>query len=481
MKDLTIKDAFVFGEWYNIYWFQACYFDGITKELEDRLGYGLSQMVNEQEGNTQRMYFSRSEWDNMGKKYLKAVIRDPAILMKVLDQTRAAADDLIDFSRKLKKVVADKLKADELIDWLEQYHAKHHLVWSLGMVPNVLELQSSHLTDYLKNLSEIKKLNGKDAIDSFQTLMTPSELSMAQKEEREMLELSSKKVFKKDLEKHWKKYSWLQYGWTGPSMEFNYFKDIHNKLVKEGNAKEKLNNFLAQDKALINNKVLKIKKIGLSKNEANLFRLLEEILFIKAHRMDSLYMSYEAVEGIIKNISKNYFLSMKQIHIHYLDWLIDSLKKNLFDVDSINKLSKFSVRYYDGDREYILTGEDAKKISDKIKKQLPKINFGSELRGECAFPGVVKGRAVIVNIASEMDKFKEGDILVSYSTDPSLLSIMKKATAFVTSMGGLTCHAAIVAREIGTPCVVGTKIATEFIKDGDIIEVDATRGIVKKL
>ena len=58
---------------------------------------------------------------------------------------------------------------------------------------------------------------------------------------------------------------------------------------------------------------------------------------------------------------------------------------------------------------------------------------------------------------------------------------MKKAAAIVTDDGGLTCHAAIVARELKTPCVVGTKIATKVLKDGDMVEVDANKGIVKKI
>ncbi|PIY96842.1 MAG: hypothetical protein COY66_02870, partial [Candidatus Kerfeldbacteria bacterium CG_4_10_14_0_8_um_filter_42_10] len=66
-------------------------------------------------------------------------------------------------------------------------------------------------------------------------------------------------------------------------------------------------------------------------------------------------------------------------------------------------------------------------------------------------------------------------------TNPSLVPAMKKAAAIVTDTGGLTCHAAIVARELNTPCVIGTNIATRVLKDGDLVEVDATRGVVTKI
>ena len=80
-----------------------------------------------------------------------------------------------------------------------------------------------------------------------------------------------------------------------------------------------------------------------------------------------------------------------------------------------------------------------------------------------------------------MHKMKDGDILVSISTQPDLLPAMKKAAAFITDQGGVTSHAAIVAREMKTPCVIATKIATKVLKDGDIVEVDADKGIVRKI
>ncbi len=74
---------------------------------------------------------------------------------------------------------------------------------------------------------------------------------------------------------------------------------------------------------------------------------------------------------------------------------------------------------------------------------------------------------------------QKGDILVSIATDPDIVPAMKKAAAIVTEQGGVTSHAAIVSRELGTPCVIGTKIATKVFKDGDLVEVDAVKGIVK--
>ena len=80
-----------------------------------------------------------------------------------------------------------------------------------------------------------------------------------------------------------------------------------------------------------------------------------------------------------------------------------------------------------------------------------------------------------------MPKMKQGDVLVSPATNPNLVPAMKKAAAIITEDGGITCHAAIVARELQTPCVVGCKNAIAILKDGDRVEVDANKGIVKKI
>ena len=80
-----------------------------------------------------------------------------------------------------------------------------------------------------------------------------------------------------------------------------------------------------------------------------------------------------------------------------------------------------------------------------------------------------------------MSKMKPGDILVSKATNPNVVPAMKIAGAIITDEGGITCHAAIISRELKIPCVIGTKIATQVLKDGDKVEVDANNGIIKKL
>lgn len=103
------------------------------------------------------------------------------------------------------------------------------------------------------------------------------------------------------------------------------------------------------------------------------------------------------------------------------------------------------------------------------------------LTGIVGQPGTARGRVVVVRHYKDVFRVRDGDILVANTTHPNYLLGMKKAGAFVTDEGGIACHAAIVAREMKKPCIVGTKVATKMLKEGDMIEVDAEKGIVLKI
>ncbi|MDD5416597.1 MAG: phosphoenolpyruvate synthase [Candidatus Aenigmarchaeota archaeon] len=100
------------------------------------------------------------------------------------------------------------------------------------------------------------------------------------------------------------------------------------------------------------------------------------------------------------------------------------------------------------------------------------------LIGLGASPGIGVGTVKIVKDISELGKVGKGDILVTKMTNPDMVVAMEKAAGIVTDQGGSTCHAAIVSRELGIPCIVGTKSATQLLKDGQVITVDASHGRV---
>lgn len=123
---------------------------------------------------------------------------------------------------------------------------------------------------------------------------------------------------------------------------------------------------------------------------------------------------------------------------------------------------------------------------NKEKKEGTKVNVTTDhkvlVKGLPASPGLVAGKAHVITDPADIDEFKEGEILVTLMTSPDWVPAMKKALAIVTDAGGMTCHASIVSRELGIPCVVGTKSrsvdATSVLKTGQEITVDAQNGII---
>lgn len=103
------------------------------------------------------------------------------------------------------------------------------------------------------------------------------------------------------------------------------------------------------------------------------------------------------------------------------------------------------------------------------------------LRGMAASPGTATGKARLFFSGGDSSIFQEGDILVTPLTDPTMVQAMVKAGAIVTDVGGITSHPAILSREMGIPCIVNTKNATQLIKEGTLIFVDGTTGEVYAL
>lgn len=182
----------------------------------------------------------------------------------------------------------------------------------------------------------------------------------------------------------------------------------------------------------------------------------------------------------------------KSIGLKYEDWanltiaeVSESIKQNKSVVSGkeIDKRKKAHVLSITNGEINLIAGDEAlafiKLLNEEDKSKVG--NNVKEILGKPASPGKVTGKARICPSASDSHIVEEGDILVCSMTTPDYVPAMKKAGAIVTDEGGLLCHAAIISRELGKPCVIATKIATKALKDGDLVEVDADNGIVRKL
>ena len=108
------------------------------------------------------------------------------------------------------------------------------------------------------------------------------------------------------------------------------------------------------------------------------------------------------------------------------------------------------------------------------------------MSGSIANTGKITGKVRVIKNASDKEeldikisKMKKGDILVTEMTRPNLISTCKKASAIITDEGGINCHASIISRELNIPCIIGTKVATEILHNGALVEIDGDIGLIK--
>ena len=148
------------------------------------------------------------------------------------------------------------------------------------------------------------------------------------------------------------------------------------------------------------------------------------------------------------------------------------------DSELLQQRFKLSAQFFSKGERQEFSGREAEEAELIL---LPKA--GTDLlKGQTAYPGQAEGRVRIVcDPLHYQGEFSEGDILVTGMTRPEYLPFMKKSAAFITDAGGILSHAAITARELKKPCIIGTQTATKVLQDGDLVLIDADKGVVTKL
>lgn len=176
----------------------------------------------------------------------------------------------------------------------------------------------------------------------------------------------------------------------------------------------------------------------------------------------------------------------------YDDLILEAIKhvktnSNLIEVVNGYVKGYFECLYFDK-IGFKFIDYNTTKFMTNLPTQITEMFFGFNkksddnlIRGRPATLGIAMGKVKIVLSEKDFDSFKEGNILVAKTLTPNFLPVIAKSLAIVTDFGGVTSHAAVVSRELGKICIVGTENATKLLKDGDIVEVNANKGYVKKL
>jgi phosphohistidine swiveling domain-containing protein len=265
-----------------------------------------------------------------------------------------------------------------------------------------------------------------------------------------------------------KKYFWLDQGYIGRGLSRSEIRNIRRHHKNTG------------DSVKIRKSIL-LKELALSPNEKNIFKVSSDLVFLKSLRADSRQAIYVVVNHIVDLLAKHWRIPASHLETLSTEELISAIKSSYIDVGVLADRWRHSLAIPESiDKYKIISGSEVEKIlSGYTGEKNKKISNSGEMKGQIAQSGKVRGMVRLVFGSQHNSRVKKGDILVSISTSPQLLPAMKLAAAFVTDVGGITSHAAIVARELKKPCIVGTRNATQILKDGDLVEVDADKGVVK--
>jgi len=220
---------------------------------------------------------------------------------------------------------------------------------------------------------------------------------------------------------------------------------------------------------------------SLSEKEQCLFK--EDIsFFIKFRKKNRNPIESVIFEQIWKKAAK---IQNKPDFIFYsyftYDELGDLLKNRKYPSEKEIEKRKSGCIFYDSNDKICFYYGSVDQLSWMMpeNKKVEKNKYISNIKGNIAYKGYAEGKVCIINHESDLKKFRAGDIIVSINTNPTLMPALVKCKAIITDEGGLSCHASIISRELKKPCIVGTKIATKVLKDGDFVEVNADSGIVK--
>ena len=482
--------------------------DALRYDMEKVCGESV-RSVFEIDNGRMRWHIRESEAEERGKRLLEKILKSPEWAIEIEKKLVESCDRLEKFSNGTIEKEISGVSDEELKGIFREHKKLLTEMLGYGLPTSVLEVPHATFTKKLEEMirkrTEELKLERKPS-EYFAVLSSATWESAARKELKELLELASELLkdseitglLKKDgkemetelkekhpeawkkIEEHAKKNEWVYYGYEGPVWGTEKFlKELSEIAKEEKNITEHMERMEKEFPEIERKRKDYEKELQLSEYEKELFRAIRSVVFTKMYRKDAATFSLYAMEKCLKELAKRAGITLKQARYCVVEEIAEILKGNA-DKNALHERSEFCIYSTVGEKPEIFAGTEAKEYLKKYVRE-EKIEDVKELNGMCACVGYAKGKVRIINKPEDMKKMEKGGILVSIATTPEIVPAMKKAAAIVSDIGGITSHAAIVSRELNVPCVVGTKIATKVLKDGDLVEVDADNGIVRKI
>lgn len=443
--------------------------------------------------------------------YLSKVETNPKFEKQLVSSLRK---NCFQVEKICKKILSEKniqnISEAQKIKLIKKIYAAFINMCLPGLIPPIIEMGTGGLTQKLNQIFNQKATNPnlanqylslltfrfnesydyaiqKDLAAIAQNIYLDKNLKKLFETENDKIIAELPKKIHQQIDKFIIKWGWAYFGYSGPAYEINRaLGEIKGLLALEISPKkqiEKIKNEIKQK----NKEQKKIfATIKFTNQELYLIKTAQDFSETKNIRAKMMCLASFTINELLKSFAIKESMSLKQFGALTLNELYQYFDgKPLPAIKDLNERNKYSLLISrTNSTEEILYGDQARKwVNDNVKMEeiSPELK---EISGQVACQGeksIVTGKVKLIYVAADMKKFHEGDILVSNNTIPEIVPAMKKAAAIVTDVGGLTCHAAIISREINKLCIIGTKIATRFLKDDDLVEVDANKGIVKKL
>ena len=423
-----------------------------------------------------RSIYLKNEWERMGKYIAGRMMKGKTYFKNLEYQVAARRKRIKNLINEIKSVNFSKISLDNLI----KQALKIKKVWTDFELANVY---AWHLGGdyYLELLGKKLKISPED----LPALTMPKEKTQVLKFEIDYLKnlkaLKNKKLkAAAAAERLADDYGWLPYNYDGPVYwDKKYFL---KKLLKEKMSLVKIENQLKRinkkDLAEKNNRFKLLKKYDFTPSELKLIEAARTFgVWIDERKKYDYRLNY--IYGLILlELGGRYKLDYKHLKYLFIDELPLAKDRELVFKLAEERIKKqFIVKYDSGKRRLMKLKETKIFLKDLSKRFKP-----AEIKGQVACRGnkkIYRGVVKVLVSGKEAGKVKNRDFLATAMTTPDYIQAMKKAIGFITDEGGVTCHAAIISREMNKPCIIGTKIATKILHDGDLVEVDADKGIVK--
>lgn len=327
-------------------------------------------------------------------------------------------------------------------------------------------------------IEELKKgFSNKEAI----ILMTPTELDLANKEVLDWLKIVNRPYSKNKILNHTKKYPWI----VASHYNTNDVIETLTQRYKFDKEHSQTYNFANEKRKIKKKQDLLLKD---NKQKRELAHLLQKLAIYRM-KIKSCFSGLDFYRiKLINEIARRGKESMSDISKYYLIKDVEDLLKGTpLSLEEKQRRKKCFVGLWKNKKALYASGEKAEGLAKRELKELYSIKKANQIKGTIANLGKAQGVARILPVNNiektrELRKnFQKGQILFTGMTQPNIMDIASKSGAIVTDEGGMLSHAAVISREFKIPCIVGTHFGTQIFKDGDLVEVDANKGIIRIL